>query len=351
MKVIPATDDVIPVIVQYVGMTQRAPLWTNRDSSLGRWLAAVALFAIARTAVVSAGGPDMVMHLLLGIVLFAAARRHGHMALLIAAGGIAIVSDVVVCVLDDEPFWLEIPAEIGLSLLPLAIGYALSVRELQQRDAFEREAEARVAEERLRLARDLHDVVAHSLSTIAVQSGVASHVADKDPAQVRAALDAINDASKESLEELRSMVGVLRSTEPAPLAPVPTSAKRLESLVAAAERNGLDVTLHTTGQAPVGASNITSLATNRIVQEALTNVARHAGAVETSVTVNHGEQAVAILVANKAGAPPTPTLDSAGVGIIGMVERAELLGGTLTAVRTSTGGFRVAATIPYCPNP
>jgi signal transduction histidine kinase len=245
-------------------------------------------------------------------------------------------------------------SEVAVAALPAALGDTARGRREQIEARVEAEAEARVQAERLRIARDLHDVVAHSLSTIAVQSGVAAHnlgtVAADDP--VRLALERINATGKKSLEELRAMVGVLRSTDEAPLRPTPTDPDDFSAIEQAAEAAGIPLTVQVDGSFPHEVSEATLVAVHRIAEEALTNIARHAGSAPTTMTVDHTTDRVELRVINTApaaGAGPQFT-GSTGVGIVGMRERAESVGGTVEAGPTPEGGFQVEAHLPYRPH-
>ncbi|MFP5317572.1 MAG: sensor histidine kinase [Acidimicrobiia bacterium] len=207
----------------------------------------------------------------------------------------------------------------------------------------EEEARRRVAEERLRIARDMHDVVAHSLASISVQSGVAAHVLDKHPDQARDALLAIRQTSKDALDDLRGTLGLLREgEEAAPRAPAP-SLGQLESLATTARRSGLAVDVVVSGrQRPLPAA--VEAAAFRIVQESLTNVVRHAGAAAVRVAVTYGPGAVELEVVDdgRGGAGD----DAGGHGLRGMRERAAAVGGEVVAGTRPEGGFRVWARMP-----
>ncbi|MEG3629790.1 sensor histidine kinase [Streptomyces poriticola] len=224
--------------------------------------------------------------------------------------------------------------------------------------ALARETEQRaVSEERLRIARELHDVVGHHLSLINVQSAAALRRLHKDPEsgpqRAEAALDAVKDASREALRELRTTLGVLRQEgEAAPTAPATGGLDRLRELVEPARLAGLEVRVRGDGAAarrPLPAE--VDLAAYRIVQEALTNVARHAHA--TAVTIRTGREPGRITVEitdNGRGPAAVPvTGGTPGTGISGMRERARALGGELTAGPAPDGGFTVRATLP-CPS-
>jgi signal transduction histidine kinase len=207
------------------------------------------------------------------------------------------------------------------------------------------EARRRASEERLRIARELHDVVAHNISLINVQASTALHLIDERPEQARTALAAIKQASKEALGELRSVVDILRqSDEEPPRAPAPSLA-RLDDLVSRVSAAGLEVLTKVEGDrrplpAPV------ELAAFRIVQEALTNVHRHAGAASATVHVTYGERDLTVRVDDDGrGASPDGGAGG-GAGIAGMRERVAALGGELEAGPRGEGGFRVLARLP-----
>jgi signal transduction histidine kinase len=206
-----------------------------------------------------------------------------------------------------------------------------------------------VAEERLRLARELHDVVAHSISVIAVQSGVGAHVASTQPEEAAKALAAIQATSRAALTELRRLLGVLRQEgEPqGSLAPVPGLAD-LDALLAEVAKAGLAVRLGVEGtpsQLPAGVD----LSAYRIVQEALTNVVKHAGPARAQVTIGYHDRDVTVEVTDDGRGVVAPTGDGqarVGHGLIGMHERVQVFGGDLEAGPRPGGGFRVAARLP-----
>ena len=211
------------------------------------------------------------------------------------------------------------------------------------------QARRAVAEERLRLARELHDVVAHSISVIAVQSGVGAHVADTQPEEAAKALAAIEATSRAALTELRRLLGVLRQEdEPqGDLAPVPGLAD-LDGLLAEVAKAGLAVRLQVEGRpAPLPAG--VDLSAYRIVQEALTNVVKHAGPARAQVTIRYRDHEVMVEVIDDGRGVAAPTGDGrarVGHGLIGMRERVAVFGGDLEAGPRSDGGFRVAARLP-----
>jgi signal transduction histidine kinase len=203
----------------------------------------------------------------------------------------------------------------------------------------EEEALRRATEERLRIARELHDVLAHKISLINVQAGAALH--RRDPEQAYAALGAIKDASKETLRELRTTLGVLRQVDEAqPLAPAP-SLDHLDDLVAHTENAGLTVDLTISGDR-VPLPSPVDLTAYRIVQEALTNAVRHAGPATATVLVRYDAYRVTVEVADDGRGSGAAD----GNGIRGMRERATAVGGSLTTANRPGGGFLVHASLP-----
>ena len=199
-----------------------------------------------------------------------------------------------------------------------------------------------VSDERVRIARELHDVVAHSLSVIAVQADAAGAALERDPSLAREPLRVINTTARSSLGEIRDMLQLLRS-EDGELRPAPGLAA-LDELLASARDSGLEVEADLRrGERPI--PPVVDLAAYRILQEALTNAARHAGRVAVALSVSVTEDAVELSVANAPG-PLTKKVVSAGVGLLGIRERVALLGGTLEAGPVPGGGYRLAARLP-----
>jgi signal transduction histidine kinase len=203
----------------------------------------------------------------------------------------------------------------------------------------EEEFRRRATEERLRIARELHDVLAHKISLINVQAGAALHRREAD--QAFAALSAIKDASKETLRELRTTLGVLRQVDEAqPLSPAP-SLDHLGQLIARTDETGLRVRLTVSGDRPDLPAPV-DLAAYRIVQEALTNAVRHAGEATATVLVRYNADHVVVEVCDDGRGAEAPE----GNGIRGMRERAATLGGTFAATTRPGGGFLVRASLP-----
>ena len=212
----------------------------------------------------------------------------------------------------------------------------------------EEEARRRVAEERLRIARDLHDVVAHHIALVNVQAGVASHVMDKRPDQAKEALAHVRQASRSALDELRATVGLLRqSGDPeAPTEPAPGLA-RLGELVGTFHHAGLHVEVARADQGTELPAAV-DLAAYRIIQEALTNVRKHAGGrakAEVSV-VRVGPNIEVTVLDDGTGTEDGAPADGGGHGLLGMRERVTAVRGTLTTGPRYGGGFRVHAILP-----
>jgi signal transduction histidine kinase len=225
----------------------------------------------------------------------------------------------------------------------------LEERTAELERAREELARRAVVEERLRLARELHDVVAHAMSVIAVQSGVGAHVATTQPKEARRSLAAIEATSRAALEELRRLLGVLRQeNEPkGDLAPVPGLAN-LDGLLAEAAKAGLAVRLQVNGTRPPLPAGV-DLSAYRIVQEALTNVVKHAGSARAQVVVGYGDQEVRVEIIDDGRGAVTSVSDGrvgSGHGLIGMRERVQAFGGDLQTGPRPGGGFRVAARLP-----
>ncbi|WP_020668163.1 sensor histidine kinase [Amycolatopsis nigrescens] len=233
-------------------------------------------------------------------------------------------------------------------------GFIMRVRRAETARSAQRLAEQALTDERLRIARELHDIVAHSMSLIAVKAAVGNHVAVQRPEEARDALRVIEDTSRGALTDLRRMLGVLRSgmdgdEESAELDPAPGPAG-LPALAELAEIGGVRVELTVRGLSSL--SEGVGLAVYRIVQESLTNVVKHAAPATCRVSVEAGQEAVRIEVTDSgSGGTGGTGTQPPGHGLIGMRERVLTYGGEFTAGPLPTGGFRVLATLPYEPQP
>lgn len=271
-------------------------------------------------------------------------------------GGLAVLAlaGIHIALKPSSPIGVENLALAALGGLAVAAGdaarnrreYLAEVEERVRRaeEGREREARRRVTDERLRIARDLHDVVGHQLALINVQAAVAAHVLDERPAQARESLGHIRRATREALEELRDTIALLRDADQQ-LAPVePTvGLAALPDLLASFERSGLRVDSQATGERTALPPAV-DLTAYRVVQESLTNVCKHADAGSAQLSLRYEPTALDIVVDND-GPPPPPSFEGAGHGIVGMRERVVALGGTLQA-GPRDGGFRVLARLP-----
>ena len=274
--------------------------------------------------------------------------------LVVAELGLAAVW-LTPAMLDRSTFLLY----MGIIAVAWVLGHFVGDRQVYAAQLEERTAELErareelarraVVEERLRLARELHDVVAHAMSVIAVQSGVGAHVAASRPEEVGKALSAIEATSRAALTELRRLLGVLRqdSDPQASLTPVPGLAD-LDVLLAEVTKAGLAVKLQVNGTRPPLPARV-DLSAYRIVQEALTNVVKHAGPAHAQVTIRYRGQAVAVEVTDDGRGAVPPVGDGrgrTGHGLIGMRERVAAFNGDLEVGPRPGGGFRVAARLP-----
>ena len=289
----------------------------------------LALYAVATQVSVRQSVIAAVATLAVLLTVTAANNPFGH----ITGGGFDII-----------PFMVAAALFAGIAVANRQ-AYVASIQ-----DRAEQDARRRVDEERLRIARELHDVVAHTMATINVQAGVASHVLSTRPEAAAESLLAIKAASKDGLRELRAILNVLRQADDAdPTQPVPGTAQ-LETLIAGARRAGLDTTLTVTGE-PVPLPAAVDLAAYRIVQESLTNAIRHAGPATAAVSLGYDRGELRIDVTDTGRGPATGQADQGagpggGHGLAGMRERAATVGGRLETGPGPAGGFRVAARLP-----
>ncbi|GIE85006.1 sensor histidine kinase [Actinoplanes regularis] len=322
------------------GLLRRAPIAALLSILLGGVAVVLVLHNewYGRTIAVIAA---VVTYIAVGFVASARSRRVSILAAFLAAG-----VQVALSLIDwsgtamPSVFTVEVMAVVTAWV----IGY--SVRQRRRYAAAEREqAEARAVQaERLRIARELHDLIAHSIGVIAVQAGVGRRVIDTQPAEARNSLATIEETSRETLAALRRILGSLRRSDPgpgtAPLDPAPGLAD-LDGLVGRTADAGVQVGLHRHGDPGPLPPDI-DLSAFRVIQEAVTNVIRHAGTGRCDVTVDRrpGELSIEITDDGRGGEP------GPGYGIPGMRERVSLLNGEFSAGPGPVGGFRVAARIP-----
>ena len=302
----------------------------------------------------------------------------GRRSLVAAGVGIAVLAVCwLIAAADIEPpaaiGWVFF--RIGASVMSAALGESVRSRRVIAAEALERaelaertreqDARARVDAERLRIAREVHDTVAHAIAVINVQSGVTAHVLDKRPGRAREALEAIEQTSSRALQEMRAILGVLRDTDDGHV-PHP-GLGQIDELTTEAREAGLEVDLETTSSPPPVPSAVGS-AVYRILQESITNVIRHVGPTRVTVALDYGADTVAVRVTDqgprrgpgtsaaarhtgedRAGDGPARS-DEPGRGILGMRERCQLLGGELDAGPLPDGGFAVTARLPVAPH-
>ncbi|MCX4907572.1 sensor histidine kinase [Streptomyces sp. NBC_00878] len=306
--------------------------------------------------------PDLIVaH---SMVLFLLALRVPTRVAVEALALTALVTYVMQGLVGAVNYWSTGVTAVALFAGVTLLGTALRGRreartELVEQASLTAEERSRrtLLEERNRIARELHDVVAHHMSVISIQAQVAPHLVENPSDELRENLDGIRQNALEALTELRRVLGVLRSENPddpyglgapgtgaAPDAPQPTL-DRLDALVENTRGAGLTVTTEITGEQFPLAPGV-ELSAYRIVQEALSNALRHAPGSVVRVELTHFPRGLQIRVVNSAPRRPAPPSPGAGHGLLGMRERAMMLGGTLMAMETSCGGFTVAAFLP-----
>jgi len=322
-------------------------------------LVTMAVSLAAAAAYSAIGYPENGLPIAAMIALYTVASRTPRRQSLLAAGTVAVVL-----------VGLTVQGAQGLDAAGLVTNFAVfgiayaTGRYVQVRRAYteqlelraaeadqqrRRDAERAVAEERLRIARELHDVVAHAMSVVAVQSGIAAHVIDQRPDQARSMLETINSTSRDALDEMRRLLGVLRAEDEAPSAePAPApSLDDLDSLVGSLDGTGITVQVTVEGDR-VPLSSGVDLAAFRITQEGLTNVVKHAGPAHAEVQIRYGADDLEIEICDDGrGAASDLGSIGGGHGLVGMRERVELYGGSLSTGPRSGGGFRVVARLPY----
>jgi signal transduction histidine kinase len=259
---------------------------------------------------------------------------------------------------SDPRQFLELVSQLGFGL---AVGEAVrsqralfgAMRERAERAERDREVETsrRIDEERMRIARDVHDVVAHSIATIATQAAVGAHLGAKEPEKAVALLTSIKEVSTAALHDLRHTVGILRDPDGGePTGPAP-SMRDVPDLVRQARSSGLSVVLRMEGS-PAALPTPVQIAIYRVVQESLTNVMRHAGGAQATVRIAVAGDEVRVDVTDDGrGTPTAMSTPGSGAGLGGMRERVSSLGGELEAGREPDGGWRVHTILPLDPDP
>ncbi|MGM1061348.1 sensor histidine kinase [Saccharothrix sp. Mg75] len=317
-----------------IALRQRAPVAT-----VAVVIAAVAAYSGLATGLI----PNAGVGLLVGVFTVAVLRPRAVAAAVVAVA--LCVLAVVVLRVDAEAAWSEIVQSAVVVVGAWVLGEGTR-RWSERAERAAEEATRAVAAERVRIARELHDVVAHHMSVISLQAGLASYVLDTDLATARQAIGTVGETSREALTEMRRLLDVLRVDPDEDYRPQPGLAD-LDDLVARARGAGLTVVVRVTGEVrdlPPGPD----LCAYRVAQESLTNVLKHAAAARAEVEVDYGPQTLTLAVTDDGtSAAHVPLrLPVTSHGIRGMRERAELYGGVLTAGPRAGGGFGVVLRLP-----
>lgn len=302
------------------------------------------------------GYPAIGLAVPVSAALYSAAEL-GHLSAAIIVSLLLLIVSTYFRYLDGQPMAFLLGYELISAAAMMAAAMALgdstrarrvlraeqeqTTRLIAQEHAYQ--AEQRVQAERVRMARELHDVIGHSLAVILLQADVAREALGRHDEEVRQALTHIRHAGTETMRELRTIVKLLRKPDREPLARTPATLTNVAPLLANAEASGLTVTVHCTGdlaQLPV----VVDMAAYRIVQEAVTNVIRHAQATALTLSIQVDQRMLQLQIVDNGAAPVAA--QPQGNGIAGMTERARLLGGTLTAQPQRGGGFAVQVCLP-----
>lgn len=314
-----------------------------------RWSPTVLGVALAMTVAWTAFGypGNPVFHIL--VSLYAVGRYFPEGRIRLGALAVALVVVGLGQVTDSEPVSVVVAALI-VTTLPWYVGRRVRIRAYSARERAEHvewkratEAQRAIADARAGIARELHDVVAHNVSVMTVQAGVARLVVADDPERAQEAIGAVEEAGRRALDELRHLLGVLRpETASGELGPQP-ALNQVHELVDRLRQTGMSISL--VADVPSELPVRVDLFAYRIVQEALTNVLKHGGVdAAAQVRLEESDGHLDIEVTDTGTA--TSTLPGSGQGIVGMEERAILLGGTFEAGPRSEGGFRVRARLP-----
>jgi signal transduction histidine kinase len=332
-----------------------APLALRTRFPLAAWTAST-LAIIGTTLVVSVGslatsGYPVVVLLVYSLCLYAVAVRCRPRIVITAAVVTAVGAGFL------EPG--AVPEAVFLAVSPLLIGAVVRQRRSGERQLAEQElrhsGERALLQERQRIARELHDVVAHHMSVIAIQAEAAPYKTADPPPELVESFGDIRASALAGLSELRRVLGVLR-TGGQDTAPQPGLAE-LDALLDSARSGGVSVTVTRTGD-PVPLPDGVDLSAYRIVQEALSNAMRHAPGSHVELHLAYRPDALALEICNDAALKAVPVLAGSGDraaagggghGLVGMRERTAMLGGSLDAGPTADGGFRVAAVLPVSP--
>jgi signal transduction histidine kinase len=309
-------------------------------------LAVSVVCGLALTGLYMRGHHGELLNLPLMVALYTVAVQ-GDRRRSVLVGVVAVTWSGVLGFTSDDPLGARGGSpvlEMLVPVVPLLLGEAVrSRRELATHAATEQEREAtrRVDAERTRIARELHDVLAHTLAAVNVQTAAAAAAIDTRPDIARESLAQARASTKAALAELRATLHLLRDSDDN--APWPTL-DQLDDIAAVARAAGLQVTLHV--DVPAGLPDGTALATYRIVQEAITNTIRHSRARRVAISVSATDGTLRVEVVDDGQATPHACAQPAGLGLLGMRERAHALGGSFDHGHVNGGGYRVTATLP-----
>lgn len=332
--------------------------WRRRRPLLALIVVAAAL--AAEPVFVSPGAPFLVGLVPLLVLTFDAARgraRNAAMALTVTAGSIAVATAEVPAAQTAGEVTFTVGVVLGIWLAGRYAGQGhrradrLSTYAARLESDQDRRAREAIAIERARIARELHDIVAHSVSVMGVQAGAARATLDTEPERTRQALQLIEATARDAIGDLRRLLGILRTEDdPSALAPQPGLGD-LDRLLGQVRDAGLTVDVHVEGP-PRPLPPGVDLAAYRIVQEALTNVVRHAGPATAEVHIRYNRHAVDVEVTDdgsRRASNPDAAATGCGHGLVGMRERAAVYGGSLDAGAIPGRGFRVRAVLPTGP--
>ena len=320
-------------------------------------LAVLVLASVPVLAMIALGYGSAVIGSGLFLAAYTVAAWSSTRVTALAAGYVVVLLAAVTVLVPRAMQFGELATNAALFIGAFSLGRSASERRQNLALLHERAelaekarlAETRhaLADERLRIAQELHDVLAHSLGVIALQAGVGAHVIDVDPAEAKASLVAVAETSRSALTEVRRILGALRGQgDPATYHP-PPGLDAVGDLAAELTAAGLPVSVHVEGSRN-GIPAALDLTAYRLVQESLTNVLKHAGPARAEVTLRYEPGALVLEVVDD-GPGPAATIEpaTAGHGQLGMRERVSLWGGSLTAGPRPCGGYRVSARLPY----
>jgi signal transduction histidine kinase len=335
-------------------LAMAAPLTVRRRWPTGA-MVAVGVLAMASFAAGYPGGPPTIPLLVALYTIAAAGHRWWTIAVTVVFAGGGLLFRAVVE--DDPP--VSIALDSALFVLVSLLGDAVHTRrrlvaethERMRLAASERDAEAqrRVTEERLRIARELHDIMAHTITTMSVQAGAALDALDHQPDQTRTALTGMRTASRQALQELRATVSLLRSSAPDDATtrqPAP-GLDQLQELLDRVRDMGLDLDHHVFGTS-VEVTPALQLTAYRVIQEGLTNVIRHSNATSATIRLNYSDEQLRVQIDDDGDGFPRDHAE--GFGLRGLRERVDAIGGTLSVGPAPSGGFRLRADLPYLEN-